>query len=335
LAQTEIAKLGILSDEMRNRKPVKIISHPHPVWQDRATTFVYAVASPLGTQGFLEQLPARWLSDTRAEICAIPFDCYGISLGDTVSIEYVGNVPIIHNILEVSEYRTFRVAHQRLSEEKEDMFLFFRSRSCLLEHGCEVQVLSVAVPLKYSQEVEHYLTHLEHKVGYELFESADALPLQTYEEFKEMLWMPNTIYAHPYPAWREHINGSIWLRLDDGDSTLFDYEQIWVHRFGDSLAQVCCIPFVVTELCLGDIVLESEGEVRLVKKSGNKTLWVWTEADVSEVMVESVQRLFHAGYEYEWVNSRGLVVSAPSLERAHQAETLLRGAGWENVVVGM
>jgi hypothetical protein len=94
--------------------------HEAPAWHDRAN-FIIGVG--LEESGKWEQLWSRRVTETRFEVCCIPFLAYDLALGDVVETEpQDGRESMVARVVERSGHRTMRVwfvdteAAQRLSD---------------------------------------------------------------------------------------------------------------------------------------------------------------------------------------------------------------------------
>jgi hypothetical protein len=67
------------------------------------------------------------------------------------------------------------------------------------------------------------------------------------------------IAYHEDPVWREHANFMIHARLPEEDRPK-RFEQLWTRRLADNRFEICCIPFLVFGLALGDVVVTSPRE---------------------------------------------------------------------------
>jgi hypothetical protein len=59
--------------------------------------------------------------------------------------------------------------------------------------------------------------------------------------------------THSEPVWREKANFIIAAAVDPSDTEVTT-EQLWVRKIADKQFEVCCIPFFVYNLALGDRV---------------------------------------------------------------------------------
>lgn len=82
----------------------RTISHPHPVWGDRADADVAVTVE--GDDQTIELLPVQTLSAKRHVVCALPFFAYGISLGDEIASDEGRLVSVVAH----SDYFTYRIS---------------------------------------------------------------------------------------------------------------------------------------------------------------------------------------------------------------------------------
>lgn len=80
--------------------------HNEPVWRNRANFVIAADIASSPDKGEWEQLWARKLSDTRFEICCIPFFAYDLALGDEVETD---GDHVLRRVVTPSGHFTFRV----------------------------------------------------------------------------------------------------------------------------------------------------------------------------------------------------------------------------------
>ena len=92
--------------------------------------------------------------------------------------------------------------------------------------------------------------------------------------------------VHQDPAWREHANFIISAELPEKDRPK-RFEQLWARQVADARFEVCCIPFFVFDLALGDMVATSPRGGRkyvvekVVEPSGRYVFRVWFESHSS------------------------------------------------------
>ncbi|WP_418275719.1 DUF4265 domain-containing protein [Isoptericola jiangsuensis] len=56
--------------------------------------------------------------------------------------------------------------------------------------------------------------------------------------------------VHDEPAWRERANFIVNAALPEQER----YEQLWCRQVSDDTFEVCCIPFFLYDVALGDLV---------------------------------------------------------------------------------
>jgi hypothetical protein len=311
-------------------KRALIIGHTHPVWKHKADGFIYALSEPVDEQPYLEQLPVQWLSSKHAQVCAIPFDCYGIELGDVVEVESIRFLPVARAVAIRSGYKVYRVLLTELNLSEQDALqAFLRSQNCLTEQRGALLAIAVR-PTADVAAVRDYLDSLEARAQAELFEEASARTL-SFPTADDLSWLPRSVYAHLHPARADRVDDFFWLWFPADEGATYDLEQIASRRLGDQRWEVCCIPFVAEHMALGDIVRGDGEDVVVEQPSGNGTLWVWSEKAVSEAMLQAVETLQEQGYELEWAAPHGFVVSISRRETIDTVEGLLSAAGWEHI----
>lgn len=80
--------------------------HNAPAWRNRANFVIAADIAASPEKQEWEQLWARKISDTRFEICCIPFFAYDLALGDEVETD---GDHVLRRVLKASGHFTFRV----------------------------------------------------------------------------------------------------------------------------------------------------------------------------------------------------------------------------------
>jgi len=65
------------------------------------------------------------------------------------------------------------------------------------------------------------------------------------------------IKKHPRPAWGERADSVLQMRIETGNAQLDNpprYEEIYARDLGEGFFEVCCVPFFLYDLALGDTV---------------------------------------------------------------------------------
>jgi len=133
--------------------------------------------------------------------------------------------------------------------------------------------------------------------------------------------------THTEPVWREKANFIINVELAPNETSK-QFEQLWARQLSDDEFEVCCIPFFVYDLALGDVVKTApKGERRyivdrVVKPSGRYTFRVWFGKSFHprDEIVDEIQRL---GSLVEWSSANMVAVDAVDAEHAHRVADFL------------
>jgi hypothetical protein len=158
--------------------------------------------------------------------------------------------------------------------------------------------------------------------------------------------------VHENPAWRSRANFILHARVQSNQANTQAssveevtgsiratwsqppvFEQLWtrrVRRLGSSRFEVCCIPFFVYDINLGDEVeVEADGDLkyvvkRVVKRSGHWTFRAWFgETSDPHASLAVVDDLTALGCEIEWSSDTLLAVDASSQQSAMVVADLL------------
>jgi hypothetical protein len=117
--------------------------------------------------------------------------------------------------------------------------------------------------------------------------------------------MSANVAVHANPVWRSKANFIIRARVTDV-STEGDFEQLWTRRIDEDRFEVCCIPFFLYGISLGDVVRAgaSDGYVMrsVIGRSGNGVarVAIKPDADVSLVHGQIHDVLRQLEYWHEW-----------------------------------
>ena len=135
--------------------------------------------------------------------------------------------------------------------------------------------------------------------------------------------MSKDIAVHLNPVRRDRADFIIMACLED--SGLEGHlEQLWARRLGEDRFEICCIPFFVRDIDLGDHVQVSLDEDSymiqgVVWKSGHYTFRAWFgNSSNPRASEEVVSKRREFGYLYEWYSNNLLGIDAPSEERAEE-----------------
>jgi hypothetical protein len=303
---------------------VKQVSHPKPAWRDRGN-ITLSVMLNIGNDRSLwrvEQLWCKQLAPNRFELCCIPFFAYNLALGDEVEAEPdEQGYHTVLGVLKSSGHATFRAwfggsndSAARDAVQKE-----------LVQIGCLVEWYStdlVAIDATSDSQAQAVLELLQarEQLGQLKFEQANSTN-------------DDEVVVHLNPVWGDRANFIIgaWFPVEK-DSTTRNWEQLWCKQLAPNRFELCCIPFFVRDLALGDEV-ETEPEEgrhytiqRVVKPSGHWTFRVWFgNSSQPNALGEVLAEIHQLGCLMEFYSENLLGVSAPSISHAQALTELLSG----------
>lgn len=131
---------------------------------------------------------------------------------------------------------------------------------------------------------------------------------------------------HSEPVWRDRSDFIIGAGIAGGSDTMT--EQLWARRVDEHRFEICCIPFFIYDVALGDIVATSPtGDRRymvtkVVEPSGRYVFRVWF-GESFHPRDEIVDDLKALGSLIEWSSSNLLAVDAIDQEHAQLVADLL------------
>lgn len=132
---------------------------------------------------------------------------------------------------------------------------------------------------------------------------------------------------HDEPVWRQRANFIIAADIS-ASTTKREWEQLWARQIDENRFEICCIPFFVYDLALGDEVETDEHHVlrRVLKPSGRYTFRVWfgesRDPDDRDRVVETLRE---HGCEHEWSSANLLAIDAPTHSVAQIIADVLAG----------
>jgi hypothetical protein len=140
--------------------------------------------------------------------------------------------------------------------------------------------------------------------------------------------MAEDIKKHPNPVWRGKANYTLIMKIDSEDDVL-RHEELWARQVTDELFEICCIPFFIYDIHLGDIVrIRQYGERNIVDgtmtPSGHHTFRVWFQTYSPAVKEDVLQHMQQLGCVMEAFSDQLTAVDAPddatALQLAHYLE---------------
>ena len=117
---------------------------------------------------------------------------------------------------------------------------------------------------------------------------------------------------HLNPIWRDKANFIIGMKCPyemNGDDDI--WEQLWSRRISDFQFEICCIPFFVYDLSLGDEVITNEKFMidKVIKPSGHYTYRVWfgdsVESDARKLLLDELTK---TSSTFEWYSDNLIAI---------------------------
>lgn len=126
--------------------------------------------------------------------------------------------------------------------------------------------------------------------------------------------------VHSEPVWRDKANFIIGAMLPEGRS-----EQLWARQLDEHRFEICCIPFFVFDLALGDIVQTDVDYTMsgVVEASGRFTFRVWF-GESFQPRDEIAAELTALGALVEWSSVNLLAVDATDAGHAQKVANFLQ-----------
>jgi hypothetical protein len=132
----------------------------------------------------------------------------------------------------------------------------------------------------------------------------------------------NDFVLHREPVWRNRSNFIICAELS-GDDVDMRFEELFAKRIAEDLFQVCCIPFFLFDVALGDVVATApKADVghmvtKVVEPSGRYVFRVRFD-DASRPRGEIAEELRALGSLIEWSSRNLLALDAIDQEHAQR-----------------
>lgn len=147
-------------------------------------------------------------------------------------------------------------------------------------------------------------------------------------EIGQIMTAAKHFILHSDPAWRERANFIINAPLAEPGQ----FEQLWTRQLTEDTFEVCCVPFFLYDVALGDVVstfLDADRRYELrtvVSRSGRFVYRVHFEASMLDNRLAVVGQLEATGAVIEWSSPTMLAADAKDLDRAREmADVLVAG----------
>jgi len=128
--------------------------------------------------------------------------------------------------------------------------------------------------------------------------------------------MRHKYIKHINPAWKEKLNFTIEANIDpDISQTQIGHEQLFCRQISDYIFEVCCIPFFIYNISLGDEVKTDSNYsvIEVTKKSGHFTFRVWfgdsKSTTIRDDVIEKAKELL---CPFEWYSCNLMAIDAPT-----------------------
>ncbi len=148
--------------------------------------------------------------------------------------------------------------------------------------------------------------------------------------------VPSELYSiHHEPVWRDRSDFIINAALTEADR----FEQLWCRRVTSNSFELCCIPFFLYNVALGDIVetqtLAGRAYVvtRVIASSGRYVFRVHFDESMRRNQEQVVDTLESMSSLVEWSSGSLLAVDARDSEHAQQIADYLWAAEDQGLLV--
>ena len=135
------------------------------------------------------------------------------------------------------------------------------------------------------------------------------------------------IRVHPDPVWRKRSNFIIRAQLPT-EYHPWRFEQLFARRLSENTFEICCIPFFMYNIALGDVVATTATEdskylvTSVVKPSGRYVFRVWFGESLRFAR-DITEKLEALGSLIEWSSVNLLAVDAIDQDHAQVVADLL------------
>ncbi|OWQ82897.1 hypothetical protein CDN99_27850 [Roseateles aquatilis] len=129
--------------------------------------------------------------------------------------------------------------------------------------------------------------------------------------------------SHASPVWRDRASFIFAAHLGSKDG-INEWEQLWGERIAVNRFILCCIPFFVTNLALGDEVEIDANSIlqRVVRPSGQVTFRVWFGGQDDVGRQTQVREIGDLNISMEWYSENLLALSVAATDAQRLADHL-------------
>lgn len=133
--------------------------------------------------------------------------------------------------------------------------------------------------------------------------------------------------THAEPVWRDRTDFIIHAPLPE----VGRFEQLWTRRVGENQFEICCIPFFLYDVALGDIVETTPQGTReylvsrVLKRSGRYVFRVYFKRSQYRYREETFEALRDLGALLEWSSRSWLAIDARDHVHAQEIADYLHG----------
>lgn len=137
---------------------------------------------------------------------------------------------------------------------------------------------------------------------------------------------------HTEPVWRGRSNFVIAAEIEGDESVAI--EQLFARQIGPVRFELCCIPFFLYDVALGDVVETDKDYLvrRVVVPSGRYVFRIWF-AETAQRRDEITAKLSHLGALIEWSSVNLLAVDARDHAHAQEVANYLAAAEAEGLLM--
>lgn len=130
------------------------------------------------------------------------------------------------------------------------------------------------------------------------------------------------VATHSNPVWRDRANFLFHVPIES-DTRERRWEQLWWTRIAERKFVLCCVPFFVYDLALGDEVeVDLDDHIVAIIPSGQWTFRIWFGGISSSEKTRALQEIENLQPTMEWSSENLLAVSVPSERAQEMADTL-------------